>query len=128
MKNPPLSALLTAAMFTAAAMSFGLSRAAADNGAWNGDPTRGKRVYLAVGCFECHGRSGQGGMFNYPVPPLAQIELPVESFIAFLRAAPNDMPAFSADVLTDQDATDIHAYLRTLPGRKSAKDFPLLNQ
>jgi mono/diheme cytochrome c family protein len=38
------------------------------------------------------------------------------------------MPAFSADVLSDQVAADIHAYLRSLPGRKPVKDFPLLHQ
>jgi mono/diheme cytochrome c family protein len=93
-----------------------------------GDAANGKRVYLADGCFTCHGRSGQGGALNYPAPALAQIEMPVEAFVAFLRDAPNDMPAFSADVLSDKDAADIHAFLRALPGRKSARDFPLLNQ
>jgi mono/diheme cytochrome c family protein len=56
------------------------------------------------------------------------IALPVESFISFLREAPNDMPSFSTDVLSDKDAADIHAYLSSLPGPKSPKDFPLLNQ
>src|ERR1019366_5548645 len=74
-----------------------------------GDPVNGKRLYLADGCFECHGRAGQGGNFNYPVPALAQIALPVESFIAFLREAPNDMPSFSEQVLSEKDAADIHA-------------------
>jgi mono/diheme cytochrome c family protein len=128
MKNTHLSALLTAIVFAATALSFDLPRAVADDEVKTGDPVKGKRIYLAVGCFECHGRAGQGGRFNYPAPALAQIELPAESFIAFLRAAPNDMPAFSADVLSDQDAADIHAYLRSLPGRKPVKDFPLLNQ
>ena len=127
MKNTHLSALLTAIVFAATALSFDLPRAVADDEVKTGDPVKGKRIYLAVGCFECHGRAGQGGRFNYPAPALAQIELPAESFIAFLRAAPNDMPAFSADVLSDQDAADIHAYLRSLPGRKPVKDFPLLN-
>ncbi len=93
-----------------------------------GDPVNGKRMFLADGCFLCHGRSGQGGAMNYPAPPLAGIELPVESFVAFLREAPNDMPAYAVGVLSDKDAADIHAYLRTLPGRKNPKDFPLLNQ
>jgi mono/diheme cytochrome c family protein len=65
---------------------------------------------------------------NYPTPALAKLELPVESFIAFLREAPNDMPAYSVDVLSDKDTADIHAFLRSLPGRKPTKDFPLLNQ
>ena len=128
MKNRHLSALLTAIVFAATALSFDLPRAAPDDEVKTGDPVKGKRIYLAVGCFECHGRAGQGGRFNYPTPALAQIELPVESFIAFLRAAPNDMPAFSTDVLSDQDTAGIHAYLRSLPGRKPVKDFPLLNQ
>jgi mono/diheme cytochrome c family protein len=93
-----------------------------------GDPVNGKRLYLADGCFECHGRAGQGGSFNYPTPALAQIALPVESFIAFLREAPNDMPSFSEQVLSDKDATDIHAFLNSLPGPRPTKDIPILNQ
>jgi mono/diheme cytochrome c family protein len=94
----------------------------------SGDAAKGKSVYLAVGCFTCHGRSGQGGAMNYPAPPIAKVEMPAEAFVAFLREAPNDMPAYSASVLSDKDATDIHAFLQSLPGRKPAKDFPLLNQ
>ena len=93
-----------------------------------GDPVNGKRLYLADGCFECHGRAGQGGNFNYATPALAQIALPVDSFVAFLREAPNDMPSFSSNVLSDKDAADIHAFLQSLPGSRPAKDIPLLNQ
>ena len=111
----------------AAVAAVGFATASAQDAAV-GDAVNGKRLYLADGCFECHGRAGQGGALNYPTPPLAQLELPVESFVAFLREAPNDMPAYSAEVLSDKDAADIHAFLRSLPGRKPAKDFPLLNQ
>lgn len=93
-----------------------------------GDPVNGKRVYLADGCFLCHGRAGQGGAMNYPAPAIAQLEMPVDSFVAFLREAPNDMPAYAASVLSDKEAADILAFLRSLPGRKSPKDIPLLNQ
>ena len=107
----------------------GFTTARADDDAPKGDPVNGKKIYLADGCFECHGRAGQGGNFNYPTPALAQIELPEESFIAFIRQAPNDMPSFSTDVLSDKDASDIYAFLRSLPGPKSGKDIPaLLNQ
>jgi mono/diheme cytochrome c family protein len=94
----------------------------------SGDVANGKRVYLADGCFMCHGRAGQGGAMNYPAPAIAKLEMPVESFVSFLRDAPNDMPAYSTDVLSDKDAADIHAFLQSLPGRKPAKEFPLLNQ
>jgi mono/diheme cytochrome c family protein len=116
------------AALAAATWVAGGSTVASAEDAPSGDAVNGRRVYLADGCFECHGRAGQGGAMNYPIPALAKLELPVESFVAFLRAAPNDMPAYSADILSDQDATDIYAFLQSLPGRKPAKDFPLLNQ
>jgi len=93
-----------------------------------GDAANGKQVYMQLRCFTCHGRVGQGGAFNYPAPALAGLELPVEAFQAFLREPPNDMPAYSTAVLSDKDAADMWAFLHALPGRKPAKDFPLLNQ
>jgi mono/diheme cytochrome c family protein len=77
---------------------FGFGAAALAQNAGSGDAANGKRVYLADGCFECHGRVGQGGAMNYPAPALAQVEMPIESFMAFLRNGPNDMPAYSASV------------------------------
>lgn len=121
--------LATVAAIAGAFAAGGGIASRADDATPAGDPANGKRLYLADGCFECHGRAGQGGRFNYLTPALAQIALPVESFIAFLREAPNDMPSFSADVLSDKDAADIHAYLSSLPGPKPAKDIPsILNQ
>ena len=114
------------AAFIATALAASVTAVRADD-APSGDPVNGKRVYLADGCFECHGRAGQGGQFNYQTPALAQTALPVESFVAFLREAPNDMPSFSAEVLSDKDAADIHAFLRSLPGPRAVKDIPQLN-
>ena len=110
----------------AAAMTLPISSFAEN--APSGDAANGKRVYLSDGCFTCHGRVGQGGAMNYPAPAIAQLEMPVESFVAFLREAPRDMPTYSVAVLSDKDAGDIYAFLRSLPGRKPVKDFPLLNQ
>jgi mono/diheme cytochrome c family protein len=110
----------------AAVLAASLVAARADD-APSGDPVNGKRVYLADGCFECHGRAGQGGQFNYQTPALAKTALPVESFVAFLREAPNDMPSVSTKVLSDKDAADIHAFLQTLSGPRPVKDIPQLN-
>jgi mono/diheme cytochrome c family protein len=118
------TAIVAAAVFFAI---LGIGAARAED-APAGDAANGKRLYLADGCFECHGRAGQGGVYNYVTPALAQIALPVDSFIAFLREAPNDMPSFSSTVLSDKDAADIHAFLQSLPGPRPAKDIPLLNQ
>ena len=113
---------VAAALF---ALTLGGAALAEETG---GNAANGKLVYAKLRCFTCHGRAGQGGGFNYPVPSLAAIELPVEAFQAFLREPPNDMPAFSTAVLSDKEAADMWAWLHALPGRKPAKDFPLLNQ
>lgn len=116
------------AFVAAITATVGFTATALAEGAAPGDPAKGKRVYLADGCFLCHGRVGQGGAMNYPAPAITKLEMPVESFVAFLRDAPNDMPAYTANVLPDEDVADIYAFLQSLPGRKPAKDFPLLNQ
>ena len=116
------------AFVAVATATVGFAATALAEGTAPGDPAKGKRVYLADGCFLCHGRVGQGGAMNYPAPAITKLEMPVESFVAFLRDAPNDMPAYAANVLPDEDVADIYAFLQSLPGRKPAKDFPLLNQ
>jgi len=116
------------AFVAAITATVGFTATALAEGAAPGDAAKGKRVYLADGCFLCHGRVGQGGAMNYPAPAITKLEMPVESFVAFLRDAPNDMPAYTANVLPDEDAADIYAFLQSLPGRKPAKDFPLLSQ
>jgi len=93
-----------------------------------GDVAHGRSLFVAVGCYECHGRVGQGGAFNYAAPPLAHIAIPLEGFKVLVRMGLNDMPAYKEQVLSDQDVADIHAYLSSLPGARPVKDIPLLNQ
>jgi len=91
-----------------------------------GDPANGKRLFLAVGCFECHGRNGQGGAFNGAVPVIAKTALPADAFVAFIREPPSDMPPYAASVLPDKNAADIYAYLQSLAGPRPVRDIPLL--
>ena len=93
-----------------------------------GDAAHGRSLFVAVGCYECHGRVGQGGTFNYAAPTLAHMALPLQGFKVLVRMGLNDMPAYKEQVLSDQDVADIHAYLSSLPGPRPVKDFPLLNQ
>ena len=92
-----------------------------------GDAANGKRVYLADGCFTCHGRVGQGGAYNSPAPILANTALPFDGFKGQIRNPVNDMPAFSNANLSDKDIADIYAFVRSLPGPRSAKDIAILN-
>jgi mono/diheme cytochrome c family protein len=92
-----------------------------------GDAANGKRIYLADGCFTCHGRSGQGGAYNGPAPILAHTALPFDGFKGELRDPANDMPAYSDAVLSDKDIADIYAFVESLPGPRSSKDISILN-
>ena len=110
-----------------AAATFGAVLPAAAQDAPKGDATNGKRIYLADGCFTCHGRAGQGGAFNGPAPRLAQTIMPFDGFKGQIRNPVNDMPAFSDANLSDKDIADIFAFVRSLPGPGSAKDIAILN-
>jgi mono/diheme cytochrome c family protein len=120
-------------MRTMTKLAFGALLAGVAGTSWSqeapkGDAANGQRIYIAVGCFTCHGRVGQGGNFNTATPALAHTVWPVEALRAFLRVGLNDMPAFSKEVLSDQQVADIHAFLQSLPGSRSPADFKLLNQ
>lgn len=117
-----VSMTLAAGIACAAALT-----AAQAQDAPKGDAANGKRVYLADGCFTCHGRSGQGGAYNGPTPILAHTALPFDAFRGQIRNPINDMPAFSGAVLSDKDIADIYAFVQTLPGPSSPKNFPILN-
>jgi cytochrome c1 len=38
------------------------------------------------------------------------------------------MPPYTEKVLTDQELSNIHAFLKSLPEPSKAKDIPLLNE
>jgi len=105
----------------------GLALPAQAQDAPKGDVANGQRVYLADGCFTCHGRSGQGGNYYGTTPTLAKTELPFEGFKQQLRDPVRVMPAYAEAVVSDKEVADIYAFLQTLSGRRPAKDFPILN-
>ena len=51
----------------------------------------------------------------------------LDGFKGQVRNPVNDMPAFSNANLSDKDIADIYAFVRSLPGPRSAKDIPILN-
>ena len=85
----------------------------------------GKKVYMAVGCWGCHGTVGQGGVTG---PKLAPEPLPYEAFSAFVRTTNRAMPPYREPVLSNSDLADIHAYLESQPKAADHTTIPLLNQ
>ena len=114
---------LTGAALACSALTF----PALAQDAPKGDVANGKKVYLADGCYFCHGRAGQGGAYNGPAPVLAKTEMPFEGFKGQLRQPSQDMPAYSEAVMSDQQIADIYAFVQSLPGRRDPKSIPILN-
>jgi mono/diheme cytochrome c family protein len=92
-----------------------------------GDAANGRKVYLADGCYQCHGRVGQGGLMTGPAPILAQTKMPFAAFRRQLRNPINDMPPYPENLLSEKEVADIFAFLQSLPGRRPVKDIPILN-
>lgn len=111
------------------AVGFLLFSVAASLTALSAEPgasaVEGGRLYLAYGCYECHGTTGAGG--GAAGPKLAPNPPPLAAIQAKVRTSSGRMPVYAPAVLTDSQIAAIAAYLRGIPRGKPAKDIPLLN-
>jgi ubiquinol-cytochrome c reductase cytochrome c subunit len=89
-----------------------------------GNAQHGKTVYTVVGCYECHGRDAQSG--GRTGPKLGPNPLPFAAFIHQVRSPRNEMPPYTAKVLSDADLADIYAFLQSLPQPPKVDSVPLL--
>jgi len=86
------------------------------------DAARGQHLFMADGCYECHGTVGQGGA----APKLAPDPLPAEVIAHYIRHPAAVMPPYVETLVGDADVRDIQAYLASLPQPKPLNDIPLL--
>ena len=98
--------------------------ACAQNAAPGGDAKRGEGLFMADGCYQCHGTVGQGSRGTGP--RLAPNTIPYEAFAAQVRKPSNIMPPYTAVVLSDAQLADIYAYVKGLPGPAKAEDVKIL--
>ena len=89
-----------------------------------GNVANGKVLFTKIGCFQCHGYAGQGGRAGASLVPMA---LKAQDLIRYVRRPPGEMPAYTEKVASDQELTDVYAYIKSLPSPKAVKDIPLLN-
>jgi mono/diheme cytochrome c family protein len=84
-----------------------------------GNLTNGKALYYNYSCYGCHGFNGETGRaFVGDWTPNLSTE---DNFIKFLRGRANvappapstNMPNFAENTLSDKQAKDIYAYIRT---------------
>jgi mono/diheme cytochrome c family protein len=99
-----------------------------------GNAATGKALYYAYGCYACHGYNGETGARAF-VGNWGNLGTE-DRFIAFLRGRANvapvtpatSMPNFGEGTLSDKQAKDVYAYIRTFKSTApELKDIPTLN-
>ena len=109
--------------FIAIALLFtGLAAAQAPTA---GNAENGKRLFVKLGCYTCHGYQGQGGGAGAKLAPRP---IAAATLIAYVRHPAGTMPPFTSKVASDAELTDIRAYLASVPEPPPAKNIPLLTQ
>jgi mono/diheme cytochrome c family protein len=81
----------------------------------------GRKAFLQHGCFSCHGYSGEGGRGAR----LVQNPIPADVFAQYVREPKRNMPPFGTQV-SEQELTDMYAFLKSIPASPNAKSIPLL--
>jgi mono/diheme cytochrome c family protein len=89
-----------------------------------GNAENGKRVFNKNGCYECHGREGQGS--NMTGPRIAPDPVPFDVLASYVRKPMGEMPPYTAKAVSDQELADIYAFLQSRPHPPAAKNIPLL--
>src|SRR6267143_4630514 len=101
----------------------------------SGNSGNGKALYYSYSCYACHGYNGETGrafVGNWSANLASE-----ENFIRFLRGRANvapatpstSMPNFPENSVSDKQAKDIYAYIRTFKSNApELKDIPTLNQ
>jgi len=74
-----------------------------------GSIENGKKLFVKNGCAECHGLEGQGAPTSGP--RIGPNPLPLAAFIKYVRAPKNQMPPYTGKVMSDQELTDVRAFL-----------------
>ncbi len=76
-----------------------------------GDAVRGQELYT-VNCAACHGSVGNGGISGRGVNVLGLRGIDQIAMIEATRVGPYSMPAFSEELISEQDANDLAAFTR----------------
>jgi len=89
-----------------------------------GNADAGKVLFNKIGCYQCHGREGQGSTATGP--RLNQNPITYARFVAYIRKPTGEMPPYTAKVVSDQQAADLYAFLQSLPKPPAVESIPIL--
>jgi ubiquinol-cytochrome c reductase cytochrome c subunit len=87
-----------------------------------GNAMNGAKIFVSYGCYQCHGYAGQGGAGARLAPkPIA-----FAAFTKYVRKPTQQMPPYTAKVVSDQELADIYAFLLTIPSPPDPNSIPLM--
>jgi len=87
-----------------------------------GNAMNGAKIYISYGCYQCHGYAAQGGAGARLAPkPIA-----FAAFTKYVRKPTQQMPPYTAKVVTDQELADIYAFLLTIPAPPDPNSITLM--
>ena len=89
-----------------------------------GSSERGKKLFVDLNCYSCHGTQGQGGGRNAE-PPIP-LGYPFAGFVNQMRKPRLDMPAYEEKLVSTQEIADLYAYFSSIKAAPAAKDIPQL--
>lgn len=90
-----------------------------------GNAETGKKLWVDLGCWQCHGYEGQGGAAG---PRLAGRNLPLAGFTAYVRRPTNQMPPYTEKVVSSADLAHVYAYVQSWPAPPPVESIPLLQK
>jgi mono/diheme cytochrome c family protein len=113
----PVAFVLTAAL---ASQAQAPDRPAAAAPAGSADA--GKKLYVSIGCYQCHGHEAQGS--SATGPRLGPRPMAFAAFSRYVRQPSGQMPPYTVKVVSDSDMANIYAFVRSRP--EPPKEIPLL--
>jgi ubiquinol-cytochrome c reductase cytochrome c subunit len=90
----------------------------------SGNAENGKHLFVKNGCYECHGREGQGSIMSGP--RIAPDPIPFDAMLSYVRKPKGEMPPYTEKVISGKDLADIYAYLQSRKEPPTDKAMPLL--
>ena len=89
-----------------------------------GNADTGKKLFVSFGCYQCHGYEAQGS--SATGPRLGPKPIAWAAFSRYVRRPTNQMPPYTAKVVTDADLGNIYAFLQARTAPTPVANIPLL--
>lgn len=89
-----------------------------------GNADTGRKLYVSNGCYQCHGYEAQGSTATGP--RLGPRPIAWANFSRYVRRPAQQMPPYTAKVLTDIDLAHIYAFVQSRPPAPAVDSIPLL--